>query len=102
MTHEPVRAYDVVVMGAGPVGENVADRACAAGLRTVIMERELLGAECSFQVCAPSKAPLRPVLTRADARRAPGLAAAATATATTRYPLDVDAVLAQRDRMAAH
>ena len=43
--NESVRAFDVVVIGAGPVGENVADRARAAGLSTVIVERELLGGE---------------------------------------------------------
>lgn len=48
MTDEAFRAYDVIVIGAGPVGENVADRASAAGLTTVIVERELLGGECSF------------------------------------------------------
>lgn len=56
MTDEAFRAYDVIVIGAGPVGENVADRASAAGLTTVIVERELLGGECSFWACEPSKA----------------------------------------------
>ncbi|POX57477.1 pyridine nucleotide-disulfide oxidoreductase [Streptomyces sp. Ru62] len=93
---ETSRAYDVVVIGAGPVGENVADRAAAAGLSTVIVERELLGGECSFWACEPSKALLRPVTARADALRVPGLSRAV------RGPLDVDAVLAHRDRMAAH
>jgi dihydrolipoamide dehydrogenase len=96
MMNESVRTYDVVVIGAGPVGENVADRARAAGLRTVIVESELLGGECSFWACEPSKALLRPVVARADARRVPGLATAVQG------PLDVDAVLAHRDRMAAH
>ncbi len=66
-------AYDVVVLGAGPTGENLADRTSAAGLSTVIVENELLGGECSFWACEPSKALLRPVLARADARRVPGL-----------------------------
>ncbi|MFS4092078.1 dihydrolipoyl dehydrogenase family protein [Streptomyces sp. AF1A] len=93
---EDSRTYDVVVIGAGPVGENVADRTRAAGLSTVIVERELLGGECSFWACEPSKALLRPVVARADAGRVPGLARAVQG------PLDVEAVLAHRDRMAAH
>lgn len=93
--NEQFRTYDVVVIGAGPVGENVADRARAAGLSTVIVERELLGGECSFWACEPSKALLRPVVARADARRVPGLSHAVQG------PLDVNAVLGNRDRMAA-
>ncbi|RBL85948.1 pyridine nucleotide-disulfide oxidoreductase, partial [Streptomyces cavourensis] len=53
--------YDVVVIGAGPVGENVADRARAAGLGTAVVESELIGGECSYWACMPSKALLRPV-----------------------------------------
>ncbi|SCL27408.1 dihydrolipoamide dehydrogenase [Micromonospora rhizosphaerae] len=96
MTNEAPRTYDVVVIGAGPVGENVADRARAAGLSTVIVERELLGGECSYWACEPSKALLRPVLARADARRVPGLRQAVAG------PLDVEAVLAHRDKMSAY
>ena len=66
-------AYDVIVLGAGPAGENVADRAHAAGLSAVIVESELVGGECSYWACMPSKALLRPVIARADARRVPGL-----------------------------
>ncbi|UUN28297.1 NAD(P)/FAD-dependent oxidoreductase [Streptomyces sp. FIT100] len=90
------RTYDVVVIGAGPVGENVADRTSAAGLSTVIVESELLGGECSFWACEPSKALLRPVLARADARRVPGLKQAVAG------PLDVPAVLAHRDDIVNH
>ncbi|MEU9471510.1 NAD(P)/FAD-dependent oxidoreductase [Streptomyces avermitilis] len=93
---EAIATYDVVVIGAGPVGENVAERARAAGLSTVIVERELLGGECSFWACEPSKALLRPVVPHADARRVPELSHAVDG------PLDVDAVLAYRDRMAAY
>ncbi|MDP9862565.1 MULTISPECIES: dihydrolipoyl dehydrogenase family protein [Streptosporangium] len=96
MTSEDTRTYDVVVIGAGPVGENVADRTTAAGLSTVIVESELVGGECSYWACEPSKALLRPALLRADAGRVPGLAPAAAG------PLDAAAVLAHRDRMAAH
>ncbi|MBY8882326.1 dihydrolipoyl dehydrogenase family protein [Actinacidiphila acidipaludis] len=85
------RNYDVVVIGAGPVGENVAERARTGGLSTVIVESELVGGECSYWACMPSKALLRPALARADARRLPGLAGAVAG------PLDAPAVLARRD-----
>ncbi|MFJ4840494.1 dihydrolipoyl dehydrogenase family protein [Streptomyces sp. NPDC088746] len=88
--------YDVVVIGAGPVGENVADRARAAGLSTAVIESELIGGECSYWACMPSKALLRPVVARADARRVPGLSDAV------RGPLDADAVLAHRDEQTSH
>ena len=52
-------AYDLIVIGAGPVGENVADRAVQGGLRVVIIESELVGGECSYWACMPSKALLR-------------------------------------------
>ncbi|MFF3358226.1 dihydrolipoyl dehydrogenase family protein [Streptomyces sp. NPDC002917] len=94
--NETTRTYDVIVIGAGPVGENVAERARAAGLSTVIVERELLGGECSFWACDPSKALLRPVVARADARRVPGLGQAVAG------PLDVEAVLAHRDKMSSY
>ncbi|MGW4625011.1 dihydrolipoyl dehydrogenase family protein [Streptomyces rubiginosohelvolus] len=87
---------DVVVIGAGPVGENVADRARAAGLTTAVVESELVGGECSYWACMPSKALLRPVVARADARRVPGLSAAVQG------PLDVGAVLAKRDEETSH
>ncbi|MEV8411569.1 FAD-dependent oxidoreductase, partial [Streptomyces niveus] len=57
--------YDVVVLGAGPVGENVADRVRAAGLSAAVVESELVGGECSYWACMPSKALLRPVIARA-------------------------------------
>ncbi|MVU75923.1 pyridine nucleotide-disulfide oxidoreductase [Nocardia sp. ET3-3] len=87
--------YDVIVLGAGPVGENVADRARAAGLSTVIVESELVGGECSYWACEPSKALLRPALLYAEAARFPGVADAVTG------PLDARAVLKHRDRMVA-
>ncbi len=54
------RTYDVVVLGAGAVGENVADRAGRGGLSVVVVESELVGGECSYWACMPSKALLRP------------------------------------------
>ncbi|MGQ4387672.1 dihydrolipoyl dehydrogenase family protein [Streptomyces sp. SAS_270] len=95
MTTENIRTYDVIVIGAGPVGENVADRTIAAGLSTVIVESELAGGECSYWACEPSKALLRPVLLRADAVHVPGLDPAV------KGPLDAEAVLAHRNRMSA-
>lgn len=56
-----VRSYDVVVIGAGPTGENVADRVVKGGLTAAIVEAELVGGECSYWACIPSKAMLRPL-----------------------------------------
>ncbi|CAM5587553.1 dihydrolipoyl dehydrogenase family protein [Streptomyces aurantiogriseus] len=91
MTETETIAYDVVVLGAGPVGENVADRTRAAGLTTAVVENELVGGECSYWACMPSKALLRPVIAQADARRLPGLRQAVQG------PLDAPAVLAHRN-----
>ncbi|WP_028798719.1 dihydrolipoyl dehydrogenase family protein [Streptomyces sp. 142MFCol3.1] len=96
MTETESIAYDVVVLGAGPVGENVADRTRAAGLSTAVVESELVGGECSYWACMPSKALLRPVIARADARRVPGLRQAVQG------PLDAPAVLAHRDYYTSH
>lgn len=86
------RTYDVVVIGAGPVGQNVAERACAAGLSVVVVERELVGGECSYWACVPSKALLRPVLALADAARVDG------AREAIRGPVDAAGVFGRRDR----
>ncbi|MFG3363847.1 dihydrolipoyl dehydrogenase family protein [Streptomyces sp. NPDC048156] len=94
MTDE--NTYDVVVLGAGPVGENVADRARAAGLSAAVVESELVGGECSYWACMPSKALLRPVIAQADARRLPGLRE------SVQGPLDVPPVLARRDEYTSH
>ncbi|MCW8380570.1 dihydrolipoyl dehydrogenase family protein [Streptomyces justiciae] len=96
MTETESTVYDVVVLGAGPVGENVADRTRAAGLTTAVVESELVGGECSYWACMPSKALLRPVIAQADARRLPGLAPAVQG------PLDTAAVLARRDEYTSH
>jgi pyruvate/2-oxoglutarate dehydrogenase complex dihydrolipoamide dehydrogenase (E3) component len=94
--NDDARTYDVIVIGAGPVGENLADRTQAAGLSTVIVESELVGGECSYWACMPSKALLRPVVARADARRLPGLSQAVAG------PLDAAAVLGRRDEFTSH
>ncbi|WP_199826386.1 dihydrolipoyl dehydrogenase family protein [Streptomyces sp. SBT349] len=83
--------YDVIVIGAGPTGENVADRTVAAGLRTAIVESELVGGDCSYWACIPSKALLRPPAALAAARAVGGAREAVTGR------LDAAAVLERRD-----
>ncbi len=83
--------YDLIVLGAGAVGENVADRAVQGGLTAVIIENELVGGECSYWACMPSKALLRSSQVLTAARQVPGAAEAITG------ELDVTAVLARRD-----
>jgi dihydrolipoamide dehydrogenase len=68
--------YDVIVIGAGPTGENVADRAVRGGLTAAIVESELVGGECSFWACMPSKALLRPVTAVSEASHVQGAAGA--------------------------
>jgi dihydrolipoamide dehydrogenase len=64
--------YDVVVIGAGPIGQVLAERTRADGLTVAVVERELVGGECSYWACVPSKALLRPVIAASDARRIDG------------------------------
>ncbi|WP_199827709.1 dihydrolipoyl dehydrogenase family protein [Streptomyces specialis] len=88
--------YDVIVIGAGPVGENVADRTRAAGLSTAVVESELVGGECSYWACIPSKALLRPPAALAAARAVAGAREAAGGR------LDAAAVLARRDSFVSN
>jgi pyruvate/2-oxoglutarate dehydrogenase complex dihydrolipoamide dehydrogenase (E3) component len=87
--------YDVVVIGAGPVGENAADRIVQGGLTAAIVERELVGGECSYWACMPTKALLRSGAALRAARQVPGAREAVTG------ELDVAAVLRRRDSFAS-
>src|SRR6266545_4870528 len=64
---------DVVVLGMGPGGEVAASRLLAGGKRVAVVERELIGGECAYWACIPSKTLLRPVEARAEAGDAAGL-----------------------------
>ncbi|MGH3315609.1 MAG: dihydrolipoyl dehydrogenase family protein [Nocardioidaceae bacterium] len=77
MNGESGRVYDLVVIGAGPVGENVAARARRGGLSVCIVESRLVGGECSYYACVPTKAMLRPVHARIATERLQGLTPAA-------------------------
>ncbi len=86
--------FDVIVLGAGPVGENVAQYAVeGTGLSAALVEGELFGGECSYYACMPSKALLRPVGVLHTAAHLPGVAGAR---------LDADALLARRDAWVSH
>ncbi len=82
---------DVVVLGAGAAGENAAGRVVGAGLESIIVESALVGGECSYWACMPSKALLRPGTVLAEARAVDGTREAVSGS------LDVPAVLRRRD-----
>src|SRR5947209_7247962 len=88
------REFDTIVVGAGPAGEIAAGRVAARGeKRVALVEGRLIGGECSFYACMPSKALLRPMEALHEVRRVPGAAEAV------RGELDVRAALHRRDEV---
>lgn len=93
---DPIDEYDLIVLGGGPVGENVADRAVQGGLTAIIVESELVGGECSYWACMPSKALLRSAQALRAAQHVAGASQAVTGT------LDVRAVFDRRDSFTSN
>jgi len=85
--------FDAVIIGTGPAGETAASRLSKQGLSVAVVERELIGGECGYWACIPSKVLLRPPEARAEARRAAGIA---------QPTLDWAQVAAYRDEMIRH
>ena len=85
--------FDAIVIGAGPAGEVSAAGLAAEGLEVALVERELVGGECAFYACMPSKALLRPGELLAEVQRVPGAREATTG------KLDPRVVLRRRDEV---
>ena len=88
--------WDVIVIGAGPVGENVADRIVQGGLTAVVVESELVGGECSYWACMPSKALLRSGIVLRAAQKVGGAKEAVTGS------IDIAATFARRDSFTSN
>ena len=91
-----IERFDVIVVGGGPAGENAVGRCAEKGLSVALVEKELVGGECSYWGCIPSKTLVRPGDVVAAARRAPGAAEAVTA------EISAAAAFAQRDYMTSN
>jgi pyruvate/2-oxoglutarate dehydrogenase complex dihydrolipoamide dehydrogenase (E3) component len=87
------KAFDVVVIGSGPVGRMLAMKTAGSGLSTVIVEEELFGGDCPFWACVPSKALLRPAETLAASRTVTGAAKLIAKEST----VDIEGVFQRRD-----
>jgi dihydrolipoamide dehydrogenase len=90
-----VEQFDVIVVGGGSSGENIAGRCKGNGLTIAVVEAGLVGGECSYWACMPSKTLLRPGEVLAEARRVPGAATAVIGA------IDVDTVLDRRDEIVS-
>ncbi|MCO5999086.1 dihydrolipoyl dehydrogenase family protein [Actinoallomurus rhizosphaericola] len=86
--------FDVIVIGAGPVGENAAARVVRGGLTAAVVEERLVGGECNYYACVPSKALLWPMELASEVGRMPGLGL--------RGPIEATAVYDRRDEVVSH
>ncbi len=85
--------FDVIVIGAGPGGEVAADRLHRGGMRVAVVERELIGGECAYWACIPSKTLIRPTTAVAEAGHVAGVATSA---------INWEQVAAYRDDIIRH